>query len=289
MDQIEILLELGVGNVSSIFWWRDIKYGYNFGDEIVPYLFKKMFDICLQNPCKITDQNIIVSIGSLLWMSNSNIEFWGTGILSLKDKIAEPKRIHGVRGLFSQKKLFDSNIDCPSVYGDPSILLKNLYHPNHIEKKYKLGIIPHIIDYKHINEKYKDQNQVLVINLKTKDIENVINNILSCEKTISSSLHGLIISVVYSIPTRWVKFSNRLYGDGIKFFDFFSTIDSDVYTKFDFDKMMTYDSIYNFITINHKFNFYDIFALPVEYPNIQYNQIKTLRQNCPLNKIYNAY
>lgn len=260
----------------NIYWWRDMGYRYNFGDEIAPYLFKKLFDVNLEQPCSKTDKNMLVSVGSLLWMSNINIEFWGTGILSLDHKISQPKKIHAVRGLFSQKKLFDSNIDCPSVYGDPSILLKNLYHPNHIEKKYKLGIIPHIVDYKHINEKYKDQNQVLVINLKTKDIENVINNILSCEKTISSSLHGLIISVVYSIPTRWVKFSNRLYGDGIKFYDFFSSLDSDVFNSFDYTVFKTKNDVYNPIFSEDVFKFDAVL-----YPTHNIN-ITDVYKSCPI-------
>ena len=50
------------------------------------------------------------------------------------------------------------------------------------------------------------------------------DRLLECESTISSSLHGIILSVAYGIPTRWVKMGNRLAGTGLKFYDFYLSL-----------------------------------------------------------------
>ena len=93
-----------------------------------------------------------------------------------------------------------------------------------IEKKYKLGIIPHFIHYTQVNEMYKNDDNILVINIINKDIELIINDMLRCEKIISSSLHGLIVSDAYNIPNKWIKFNNLIKGDDTKFYDYFKSV-----------------------------------------------------------------
>jgi len=93
-------------------------------------------------------------------------------------------------------------------------------------KKYKLGIIPHFVDYKTVKASPIAQDpRVLVIDLKTRDVDHILRQLWQCERTVSSSLHGVIVSVAYGIPTRWVMLGNRLYGDQVKFFDFFLSLE----------------------------------------------------------------
>jgi exopolysaccharide biosynthesis predicted pyruvyltransferase EpsI len=54
-------------------------------------------------------------------------------------------------------------------------------------------------------------------------IEKVIDEVCECENIISSSLHGLILSHMYQIPFKWVKFSNLVSGDDFKFKDWMSS------------------------------------------------------------------
>jgi exopolysaccharide biosynthesis predicted pyruvyltransferase EpsI len=63
----------------------------------------------------------------------------------------------------------------------------------------------------------------------TKDIEPVTDLFLQCEKIISTSLHGLIVSHAYRIPAVWVQFSDKLFGDGIKFQDYFESVKMETY------------------------------------------------------------
>jgi hypothetical protein len=94
------------------------------------------------------------------------------------------------------------------------------------ERKYKLGIIPHYVDYEAVRAlPIAKDPRVLVINLKTRDVDGVLKQLWQCEATVSSSLHGVIISVAYGIPTRWVVLGNKLFGNQVKFFDFFLSLE----------------------------------------------------------------
>lgn len=259
-----------------------MRYGYNFGDEIVPWLFHKMFNFNLTKPCSKLSENILLSIGSLLWASNSSSTIWGTGILSNKELIAKPREILSVRGLFSRQRLLDLGYSCPKTFGDPAILCKNYYYPK-VTKKYTLGIIPHIVDYNNVYNQYSHVQDIKIIDLRTNNIEKVITEILSCEKTISSALHGIIISIIYNIPTKWVIFSNLLYGDNIKFYDFFSSLDEKVFNRFNYDSFRTGNEIYNpTILINSESDQYSIKKIDTilySTKNIQYDSVY---KSCPI-------
>ncbi len=101
-------------------------------------------------------------------------------------------------------------------------------------KKYRLGIIPHYIHYSEIVKSIKTSD-ILVVDLLN-DVEDVIRDITSCEYTVSSSLHGLIVSHSYQIPSIWVDFkSEELAGDNIKFKDYFSSVGINEYNPFVLD------------------------------------------------------
>ena len=155
-------------------------------------------------------------------LCNKNTIVYGSGIRDIDQDITGGI-INIVRGPLTRKRLLEINCYCPHTYGDPGLLLPIYYNPV-IEKKYKLGIIPHYIHYKKINEMYKDDNNILVINVINKNIELTINNILKCEKIISSSLDGLIVGDAYNIPNKWIKFNNLIKGDDTKFYDYFKSV-----------------------------------------------------------------
>jgi len=259
-------------NKYNIFWWRDLRYSLNFGDEMVPWLFDKMFGMNLNSPCDIKQNNVLISLGSLLWASHEEATIWGSGILSINENIKKPKKICSVRGLFSRKRILEMGYECPEIFGDPAMLSLKYFSPK-VEKKYDLGIIPHIVDFNEIYEKYKGINNIKIIDLRTSDIESVILDIVSCKKTISSALHPIIISTIYEVPTRWVVFSNKLYGDGIKFYDFFSSFDKKVFDEFNFNSFKTKNSIYNPIIIDNSICIEELETYKYDISNFNDNQI----------------
>ena len=138
-----------------------------------------------------------------------------------------PKKICSVRGRKTYEFLKNRGIDCPSVFGDPALLLPRFYTPQRMEKRYKLGIIPHVIDWDYdvMRKIRKERNDTLVIDLAHYDKwTDVIDQICSCEAIASSSLHGLIVSDAYHVPNCWITLSGKISGGLFKFFDYFSSV-----------------------------------------------------------------
>ena len=167
-------------------------------------------------------------IGSVIgYFTNSKTTIWGSGLISEDMKIPfKPVKICSVRGPLTREKLLQKGIECPAVYGDPALLVSIFYSPK-VEKKYKLGIIPHIIDANNINLKIfaEKHPEVLIISMSDyNDWHEIPDKICSCEKIISSSLHGIIISDSYKIPNLWAQFSNDIVGGTFKYRDYFGSV-----------------------------------------------------------------
>lgn len=220
-----------------LFYWSERKFIFkdkeNYGDLLSQYLVEKISGKPVQwvHPkkqpwYKWNKKNYLV-IGSIIHHATKDSVIWGSGIIDRKQKISNAD-FRAVRGPETRKFLLDLGYNCPEVYGDPALLLPLYFKPEE-EKKYKIGIIPHYHDYEDVAKNYKDQPDFLVIDLMTLDVEAVTSEILQCEKTISSSLHGLIVSHAYRTPCVWVEFSDKLFGDGIKFTDYMGSVELQVY------------------------------------------------------------
>jgi pyruvyltransferase len=158
-------------------------------------------------------------------------EVWGSGLMSQSNKLTHPKKIHAVRGPLTRKFLIEQGIECPDVYGDPALLLPRIFSPK-VEKKYKVGIVPHFVDQKNNWVRLQSvREDVLVINVY-EPVEKVIADILSCKSILSSSLHGLIVADAYEIPSLWIKLSDKVKGDGFKFRDYLLSIGVEPYKPY---------------------------------------------------------
>lgn len=111
---------------------------------------------------------------------------------------------------------------CPEVYGDPGILISDLF-PRRMRLADKLGVIPHYEDREHPFVKTAQGAGALVID-PTLPLEEYLTRLQKCECVISSSLDGIILAHSYGIPATWIKLSNRVVGDGFKFHDYYESI-----------------------------------------------------------------
>lgn len=183
---------------------------HNFGDmiskPILEYLGIKT------EPVNRHEQGKILAVGSILTNMRRNDIVWGAGLIRGKPRVAPPGvKFLAIRGQLSRKLI--SNAVIPEIYGDPSLLLPLFYKPK-AEKKYKIGLIPHYVD-KNIAE-VGDKHFIDIQG----DWQTVIEEINSCERIISSSLHGMIVAEAYGIPACWVRYSNKIKGGNFKFHDY---------------------------------------------------------------------
>lgn len=201
----------------------------NFGDILGKYIVEK---ISKKRITRVLHPSMrrykffikhYLTVGSILEVANKNSVVWGSGIMRRYDFIKKAKFL-AVRGPITRKRLLELGYKVPELYGDPAVLVP-LFFNSKPQKKYKLGIIPHYIDYQEVHEKFKNDIELNIIDLLTCNVEEVIHKILECDSIISSSLHGVIVPHAYGIPALWVKFSDKLGGDNIKFYDYFESID----------------------------------------------------------------
>lgn len=220
-----------------LFYWSEIKFinrdKENYGDILSKYLIEKITGKKVKwvHPkkrawYKIHKKNYL-AVGSIIHHSTKDSIVWGSGIIDKKQFIANAD-FRAVRGPRTRGYLMKLGYSCPEVYGDPALLLPNYYNPK-VDKKYKLGVIPHYSDFKIVSENYFNDPDILVIDLMTLDVEMITRQIMSCHKTISSSLHGIIVSHAYKIPSIWVEFSDKIFGDGVKYKDYLESVELATY------------------------------------------------------------
>jgi hypothetical protein len=147
---------------------------------------------------------------------------WGSGIIDRADTFERPLRIHSVRGPITRDRCLSLGYPCPPVYGDPAILLPLLLPPGEESASGVVGVIPHFEDFSIASELLAHSEGIRLIDV-TMPVERVVSQIASCEVTVSSSLHGLVVSHAYGKPSCWVEFSDKLQGDSSKFEDHFKS------------------------------------------------------------------
>ncbi len=238
------------------YWYHPTK---NVGDLITPYFLKKVCGVKQLSEYSISEKAITeiereqiskdirsrvkrirrklqkrshnvphkqahyaVSTGSVVRLCGDHAMVYGSGIRS-HDQEVHRSLIRAVRGPLTRQRYLDSGFPCPPIYGDPGLLMPKYYFPKK-KKQYSVGVIPHFTEYKQIAKQYKDEKDVVVIDMGCGDLEKVIDQILECKVTLSSSLHGLILSHAYGVPTRQVEYSDNINGDGTKFLDYYSSI-----------------------------------------------------------------
>ena len=81
-----------------------------------------------------------------------------------------------------------------------------------------------------------------------RDYKRLIDNINKCQYIISSSLHGIIMGLIYKKKTIYINFSSSVVGGDFKFDDFFESLNISYKRINDY----SYNVINNTINIDYK-------------------------------------
>lgn len=252
----------------DVFWWSRVKENKeeleNFGDVLVPYLLdrttSKKYKWIIPNNNRtlriFRKKWHYIIIGSILRRAKEHSIIWGAGIMFHNSEVPKAKFLL-VRGPLTRNRLLQLGYNVPERYGDPALLI-SLFNKPKAKKKFKIGIVPHFLDYQEVYNKFGTHDGIRIINLLTNNPQEVIDEINNCEKILSSSLHGIIVAHALNIPVLWIKISEKLRDD-IKFYDYYASIKIEwteiIYFNFhSSEEIERLFKVYHSITIPHKEN-----------------------------------
>ena len=177
---------------TKVYYWNVKK---NFGDLLTPLLLKRFsnLDSVWADPCHAQ----VVGTGSILEHLPYNFRgiVAGCGKLHEDSVIILPNaKVLAVRGYLTAK-----TIKGRYVIADPGLLADELV--GDVNKEHDLGIIPHWRDDKlEHNPLFKKYNPKII--RVGGDPLQVIKDIKSCRKIVSSALHGVILADACGVPRR---------------------------------------------------------------------------------------
>ncbi len=199
---------------------RGLPNSRNWGDRIAGWIFERLNGTSAQwmevlDPQAQTKAHYL-TVGSILRFANSASVVWGSGFISADDTVGATQwkgsishpvspQITAVRGPRSRDRLRALGLECPEVYGDPVLLMPRLYAPER-QVQHALGVICHYADADDPRlHRLRADDRVHFINIMQFDLLKTVREVLSCERIVATSLHGLVLADAYGIPARWMK------------------------------------------------------------------------------------
>jgi pyruvyltransferase len=187
----------------------------NVGDTLTPVIVEFFTDQKVEFVDR-SENGKLLAVGSIMKALRDDDIVWGTGCMYEHDNFSHKKcTVLAVRGKLTEERMGKS----VGVYGDPALLMPRIYNPE-VDIDTEVGILPHYVDKKVV------MSSTTVIPGYNKfidvmgDWKTVIEQIKSCRKIVSSSLHGIVLAEAYGIPAEWVEYSDAVLGDGFKFQDY---------------------------------------------------------------------
>lgn len=202
----------------------------NIGDALSPVMVALLAGVGVERiptRSKSLRMGCVGTIGH--GFSGGEVYFWGTGS-SLTANPSAPKAeqrpfailpdsrfiVTATRGPVSERILTGGKEGSVGVYGDPVWLLPRFYKPER-SCKWKLGVIVHLSELSdreteaHVREeliRYRIPaalaEDVHIINtvspIGVGAIKDKLDEILACERLVSTSLHGMVFAESYGIP-----------------------------------------------------------------------------------------
>lgn len=206
----------------------------NFGDMIGPYLISKITGYPVINIIDTTESGFI-TVGSIMHHVNrKGMVVWGSGLIEQPTdqlmrliKKFEPE-VLSVRGKETATLLEKAGVKVSDVnaLGDPALIMPMFYKPDIERDRNEVAVCPHYTHKSSFIDCFSGGDGLVIVDVQ-RDLECVIDDIVSAKVCISTSLHGIIIAQAYGVPWVWLEvMDNNLRGNDFKFKDFFSTLNA---------------------------------------------------------------
>lgn len=204
------------------YWWRRVE---NFGDRLAPLLLARF--AYLETTWTPIHEAEVVSVGSVLEHVPAGWTGYilGSGLLRETSKLKFDPALTKVLAL--RGPLTARNFTGEFALGDPGLLANELIEPQ--PKQWDLGVFPHWQDddlAARFPRLIPPEFSVKIIDPADDPIQ-VLKEISSCRRIVTSSLHGMICADSMGIPRR-VEYCANLAADGgtFKFEDYSASIHS---------------------------------------------------------------
>lgn len=193
----------------ELFSWRPDDGTINFGD----YLSIVIVDQCLRRfgytlADEVPYNARLFAIGSILHYARNDDVIWGSGLNGRPGQDDLNRRVQrldvrAVRGPRTQEILRRRGLSVPDVFGDPALLLPQLF-PGRFQRRQNRPwiFVPNLHDLGLLD--HAAENVVSPLGSWNGRVE----AILEAELVLASSLHGIIVAEAYGIPARYVRLSN---------------------------------------------------------------------------------
>lgn len=193
-----------------MYWYRREGGLTNFGDELGPEIVRRLGFEVRYVPAHKAD---LVACGSIMHhLASRETMVWGSGMMSPpKRPKFRLKHVLAVRGTETAERIPHEGV----ALGDPGLLVPLLWKP--ARKRHKLGVVPHYVD----TRSYPEADIVIDVEAP---LDQVIEDITSCERIKASSLHGYIVARAFGIPAERIAHP-RVGGGSFKWNDFESVMD----------------------------------------------------------------
>lgn len=165
----------------------------------------------------------VIGIGSIAHWSDKDSFLWGCGLIDQYVALQHaPAAVLAVRGYRTRDILHARGIQCSEVIGDPGLLLPELI-PAEKSPRFDLGIIPHYVD---LDSAFVDacRRQGILVISPLLPAQEYVEMLVSCNRILTSSLHGIVFAHAYGVDAVWVTISDRVHGNGFKFADYYSSL-----------------------------------------------------------------
>lgn len=214
----------------------------NLGDALSPVMVTLLSGLPCTHMAQDTGKPRLGAVGTIAHaFKGGEVWIWGTGTSKFVNPLekgpnkrpfiaaeAARFRVAATRGPVTRRVLGEENALGAPAFGDPVWLLPQFYRPE-LPKRWKLGVIVHLADLNDrsyevvVKEAFlryaipeSERSNVRLINtvtdITTDALRERIDEILDCERLVSTSLHGMVFAESYGIPCLYFSPRGRKAG-----------------------------------------------------------------------------